>query len=61
MTRKIKRYLVLKGCRNDRTQKSYEPGDIVTHKDFAAGVLKHWAEKEPPALQEVPSGSDTKR
>ena len=61
MTRKIKRYQVIKGCRNDRTQKSYIQGDIITNKDFAAGVLKYWAEKEPPVLQEVPSGRDAKR
>ena len=58
MTRKIKRYQVIKGCRNDRTQKSYGPGDEVTNKDFAAGVLKYWAEKEPPVLKEVMTHGD---
>ena len=56
MARKIKRYRVIKGCRNDRTQKSYGPGAVITNKDFAAGVLKYWAEKEPPVLREVTNG-----
>jgi hypothetical protein len=53
-------YTVLIACQNDKTGKSYKPGDVVTSKDFPAAVLTAWTAQTPPVV-EVTHGSDAKR
>ena len=48
--------------KNDKSGKEYVKGEVITTKDFPKGVLKHWAEKQPPVLAKVVErGSNAKR
>lgn len=38
------KYRAIVGLTNDRTHKSYGPGDVLTAEDFDPQVLAHWAE-----------------
>lgn len=40
----IARYEAKVGLTNERTGRSYQPGEVVTADDFDQAVLEHWAE-----------------
>lgn len=43
-------YVVLIGCQNDKTGKTYSPGDVVTTGDFPQAVITAWLKSDPPVL-----------
>lgn len=50
-------YKVLIPCRDDKTGKSYRPGDTVTADDFAQAVINAWLKNDPPVLEVIANGS----
>lgn len=50
-------YRVRIDCTNDKTQRSYEAGDIITTADFPQSVIDAWVKSQPPIL-EVADGRD---
>ena len=53
-------YRVLIQCTNDKTGRTYEPGEIVTAADFPKAILYEWVQADPPVVAEVEDGSQSK-
>jgi len=47
------KYETLIPCRNDKTDKTFAVGDIVTEKDFNKKVIKNWVKCIPPVLKQI--------
>jgi hypothetical protein len=47
-----KRFKVLINCSN-KAGKDFEPGDVVTVKEFPVKVIENWLAIDPPVLEEV--------
>lgn len=55
-------YVVLTGCQNDKTGKTYSPGDMVTTDDFPQAAITAWLKSNPPVLavkEAVDDGSNS--
>jgi hypothetical protein len=50
-------YRVLVDCRDDKTNKVYKPGEIVTTADFSQAVINAWVKNSPPVLEVIGDGS----
>ena len=50
-------YVATVGLTNDKTKKRFEPGDVVTSKDFPKGVIAAWL-KRGHLIEEDANGSD---
>ena len=49
--RSEQRFRVLVSCRNKT--KRFEPGKIVTTKDFSVAVIENWLKLDPPVLEVI--------
>lgn len=52
-TSERQKWELLTSCRNNKTGKTYEAGDIVTTADFPKAVLDNWTSITPPAARSV--------
>lgn len=52
------KYIVTVGLTNDKTGKTFEPGDKVTDKDFPKSVIAAWV-KRGHLVEEAADGSDS--
>lgn len=41
----MSKYKVLRDIENDKTEKQYKPGDIISSRDFTKDVIAHWLDK----------------
>jgi hypothetical protein len=56
----MKRYKVVVGVDSDKKGKRWEPGDVVTERDFPKYVIAEWVEQGvlEPEDQEVDDGGN---
>ena len=55
------RYKVLIDCEDDKTEKQYKPGDVISDNDLPKYVLAHWVNKGVVEIIGSPSKSSSSK